>query len=175
MTLFKKVCVCIVCILLCYALPFALSPLGLNALIAPMHVCVIICAMFCGCGYGFTCAMVGSVLSSLLSAVPQMSQFIPMLAELSVYAVVAGLTVRALRTGSFYINVLLTLVPTILLGRAAGVLALWLCYLLGAAESFSLTAVMVQYFTGAIGTVAIQMICIPLLAVTLKAEKVLKF
>lgn len=177
MTVFRKICVCVVCVAMCYLLPLALRPLGLYTLISPITIPVIICAISCGPGYGFTCAILGPILCSLLTGTPDMPDLVPMMVELSVYAFLGGLIMRAMKTGSLFINTLLTLIPTILVGRVAAILAVGIFYLFGilGVETFSLSALASRYFVDAIPTISLQLILITLLTATLTEEKLLKF
>jgi len=177
MSTFKKIFVCVLCIGACYLLPMLLHPMDLGRLLSPIYVPVIICALACGPGYGIVCAVLGPVICSALTGLPETNVFPTMLPELVVYALLAGVIMRKIHIGSLYLNILLTLVPTILFGRVTAMFATGIYYALGifGVESFSLGEAFAVYFTDATTTIAIHLIFIPLLAVTMKEEKLLKF
>ena len=177
MATFKKIVVCVLCIGLCYLLPMLFHPMNLGRVLSPMHVPVIVCGLACGPGYGTVCAILGPIICSALTGLPGTDMLPTMLPELVTYAAFAGLVMRKVHIGSLYISVLLTLVPTILFGRAAAILATGVYHVLGVfgVESFSIGEAFATYFSDATTTIAVQFVFIPLLVVTRKEEKLLKF
>ena len=172
----RKICICAICIALCYVLPLALHPLGLGQLLSPMHLPVLLCGLICGPVFGAICGIAGPVLSSVLGGMPPVTALPTMIPELVAYGICAGVLLRTIRTKSTFTNVFLALIPTMLLGRLVGALAKALYYFIGVfgITGFSLQDVATAYFVGTLPGILVQLFLIPLLVVTLKEEKIIK-
>ena len=100
MTKIKKICICAICIALCYVLPIALHSFGLGSVLSPMHIPVLLCGLVCGSFYGVFCGIAGPVLSSILSGMPPATMLFTMIPELVVYGLITGLMMKWVRTGN---------------------------------------------------------------------------
>lgn len=176
MSAIKKLCICAICIALCYVLPVVLHPLGLGQTLSPMHVPVLICGLICGPVFGAFCGILGPILSSFLGGMPPMIALASMIPELVTYGVFSGILMRSVRTKSLLANVHLSLIPTMILGRLVGALSKALFYFIGVfgVSAFSLREVASAYFVATIPGIIVHLIFIPLLIVTLKEEKLIK-
>ena len=172
----RKICICSICIALCYVLPLALHPLGLGQVLSPMHIPVLLCGLLCGPVLGAICGIAGPILSATLGGMPPVTALPTMIPELVTYGIFAGILIKAIRTKSTFTNVFLALIPTMLLGRVIGALAKAVFYFIGVfgVTSFSLKSVAAAYFVGTLPGIIVHLLLIPLLVTTLKEEKLIK-
>ena len=165
----KQLCVCGICIALCYVLPVAFHGLALGSVLSPMHIPVLLCGLLCGGWYGMVCGLVGPVLSSVLSGMPPVTSLIFMVPELMVYGLVAGLMMRLVRTGKTVADLYISQVTAMALGRVVGGIAKAL-FFLGTGKSFGVAAWVSGYFiTSAPGIVAHLLVIPPLVLVLMGA------
>ena len=165
----KQLCVCGICIALCYVLPVAFHGLALGSVLSPMHIPVLLCGLLCGGWYGMVCGLVGPVLSSILSGMPPVTSLIFMVPELMVYGLVAGLMMRLVRTGKIVADLYISQVTAMVLGRVVGGIAKAL-FFLGTGKSFGVAAWVSGYFiTSAPGIVAHLLVIPPLVLVLMGA------
>ena len=162
MTAVKKTCICAICIALCYVLPLAFHALPLGSVLSPMHLPVLLCGLVCGWPYGLFCGALGPVLSFLLSNMPPVPVLIPMIPELAVYGLAAGLGMRFIRTGRTLPDLYCSLIPALLLGRVAGGVAKVLFYL-STAESYTFALWVSSYITGTLPAIVLQLVLLPAL------------
>ena len=176
MSTIKKICICAICIALCYVLPVVLHPFGLGQMLSPMHVPVLICGLVCGPAYGIVCAIAGPFLSSMLSNMPPMMMLASMIPELMAYGYFSGIIMKAARTKSLLLNLYLALIPAMLIGRVVGGLTKALYYLIGVfgVEAFAIEEIASSYFVATLPGIVIHLLLIPMLIITLKEEKLIK-
>ena len=172
----RKICICAICIALCYVLPLVLHPLGLGQILSPMHIPVLVCGLCCGPIFGAICGIAGPILSSVLTGMPPSMMLPSMIPELLAYGIFAGILIRAFRTKSTLCNVYLALIPTMLIGRVVGALAKAVFYFIGVfgVNAFSLKEVASAYFVATLPGIIVHLLFIPTLVVTLKSEKLIK-
>ena len=168
----KKVCICAICVALCYGLPMAFHGLSLGSALSPMHLPVLLCGLVCGWHYGAICGIAGPVLSSLLSSMPPAIKLIYMVPELCVYGLVCGLVMRIIRTGWNWVDLYLSLIPAILLGRVAGGIARALFYL-STAQEYSIAIWASGYLVGGIPAIILQLIVLPPLVLILAQSRII--
>lgn len=165
----KQLCVCGICIALCYVLPVALHAVGLGSVLSPMHIPVLLCGLICGGSYGMVCGLVGPVLSSILSGMPPVTSLVFMVPELVVYGLVSGLCMRFVRTGKTVADLYISQVSAMVLGRVVGGVVKAL-FFLGKGQSFGIAAWASGYFiTSAPGIVAHLVLIPPLVLVLMGA------
>lgn len=172
MTKTKKLCICAVCIALCYVLPMAFHSLVLGSSLSPLHIPVLLCGLLCGWPYGLVCGAVGPVLSSLLSGMPPAVVLIPMIPELCTYGVVCALLFRRVRTGRLFADLYLSMLPAMLLGRVVGGAAQALYYL-SAAKSYSIALWASSYLVGTLPGAILHLILIPGLVLVLTRARLI--
>lgn len=122
----------------------------------PMHIPVLIGAMFLGAEYGLIIGIITPILSSVLTGMPPTFPMLPiMILELGTYGFVSGLL-----TQKFKLNIYLSLVIAMIMGRiSAGIVV----YLLGIFTTFDknpLIFVKASIVVGIPG-ILIQLILIP--------------
>lgn len=153
------------CLALCVVLPlvFHLLPDG-GSVFSPMHIPVLICGLSCGGLWGFVCGILGPVLSSFISGMPNAAYLPSMLIELAAYGLVAGLGMQLIRTGKLYADIYISLAAAMIIGRVLAGLAMGFIFVRG---SFTVTMWAGSYFVGAIPGIALHFIIIPILTAAL--------
>lgn len=176
MSTIKKICICAICIALCYVLPVALHPFGLGQMLSPMHVPVLVCGLVCGPVYGIICAIAGPFLASMLSGMPPLVTLASMIPELVAYGYFSGIFMKVVNTKSLLVNLYLSLIPTMVIGRVIGGLSKAVYYLIGVfgVEAFAIEEIAAGYFVATLPGIVIHLLLIPMLIVTLKEEKLIK-
>ena len=163
MSAVKKMCICAICIALCYVLPLAFHALPLGGVLSPMHLPVLLCGLVCGWPYGLACGALGPVLSFVLSSMPPAAKLATMIPELCAYGLAAGLGMKWVRTGKTLLDLYLSLLPALLLGRVAGGIAKVLFYL-STAESYTFALWVSSYIVGTLPAIVLQLAVLPALA-----------
>ena len=158
----KKICICAFCTAMCYVLPQAFHLLMLGTVFSPMHLPVLLCGLICGWPYGLVCGVFGPILSSLLSGMPPAPVLISMVPELCVYGLITGLGMKLIRTGKTLLDLYLSLLPALVLGRVAGGVAQALLYL-SRTESYTIALWAGSYVVGTLPAVALQLVLLPAL------------
>lgn len=166
----KKIILTALMIALCVVLPIAFHsiPNG-GSIFLPMHIPVLLCGLVCGWGYGGLCGLVGPLLSSLLTGMPPAAILPGMMVECCVYGLVTGLMMRYVRTGKTTLDLYLSLVAAMLLGRVLSGIAKALIFTPG----MSLAAWAAASFVTAIPGIIIQLVLIPLVVLALTKAKLL--
>lgn len=122
MTRVKKLCICALCAALCAILPTVFHGFGdqVAGIASPMHFPVLLCGLACGWVYGGICGLVGPMLAMLVTGKPVPPRLIYMTAELITYGVLTGLFMKYIRTGKTCLDLYLSMIPAMLLGRVVG-------------------------------------------------------
>lgn len=162
----KQLCICGICIALCYVLPVAFHAMGVGSVFSPMHIPVLLCGLVCGGGYGMFCGLAGPVLSSLLSGMPGVTGLISMVPELMIYGLASGICVSLIRTGKTVADLYVALICAMLLGRIAGGIAQAI-FFLGRGQSFGIAAWVSAYFVGSMPGIVAHLVVIPALVMVL--------
>ena len=171
-TSIKQLCICGICIALCYVLPLAFHAVGAGSVFSPMHIPVLLCGLVCGGGYGMFCGLAGPLLSSLLSGMPGVTGLIFMVPELMVYGLAAGVCVTLIRTGKTVADLYIALVIAMILGRIAGGIAQAL-FFLGNGQPFGIAAWISGYFVGSLPGIVAHLVVIPALVLVLMGAGVI--
>ena len=170
----KSVCICAICIALCYVLPIAFHSLGLGSVLSPMHIPVLLGGLTCGGFYGLLCGIMGPVLSSLLSGMPPAMALITMLPELMVYGLAGGLMMKAVHTGKLLADVYISQTVAMVLGRIVGGIAKALFVtLIATDQTFGLGIWATSYFVTAFPGIVLHLLLVPALVTTLMTARVL--
>lgn len=162
----KKLCICAVCIALCCVLPTAFHAIGLGSVLSPLHIPVFLCALLCSWQYGLACGVCGTLLSSLLTSMPPAAALFHMMPELCAYGLVTGLLFRFIRTGRTALDIYLSLVPAMLVGRIVGGAARAIFYL-STAQSYSLSLWIGAYFVESFPAIVLHLTVVPALTLIL--------
>lgn len=159
----KKVTVAAVCAALGIVLPMAFHAIpNAGGVWLPMHIPVLICGLTAGAVPGAAAGLLAPVLSSLLTGMPAAPILPSMTCELVVYGLVSGLLASRVRTGRLALDLYVSLVGAMLVGRLVGGV---LQALIFSAGSYSLAAWATGYFvTGAPGIVLQLVVVVPVVA-----------
>ena len=134
----KKSCICAICIALCYVLPMAFHAFGIGDELSPMHNPVLMCGLLLGPGYGAFCGIAGPIISST-TGMPSFMQCFYMVPELAVYGLVTGLMMKLVHTKKLGLDLYISMIPAMLLGRIVGGLAQRLVIsVVGTGETFNI-------------------------------------
>lgn len=163
----KKVIVASLFVAIGLILPFVTGgnrELG-NAL-SPMHIPVLIAGLVLGYKYGFIVGLVTPPLRFLLFGMPPLFPIgLAMMFELAAYGLFIGLFYKLLAKKD--VNIMISLVLAMLVGRGVWGLAAWLFYPL-AGFNFSLKIFLTTAFVTGLPAIAIQLILIPILIIKLR-------
>ena len=174
MTHLKKLCICAICIALCYVLPVAFHGIGLGSILSPMHIPVLLCGLVCGGAYGAVCGVVGPVLSSLLSGMPPVTALFSMIPELVVYGLVGGILMARVRTGKMLPDVYISLAGAMICGRIAGGIAKAIFVtVMATGDAFTISMWVSSYFVSAVPGIVAHLVLIPILVMTLVKARVI--
>lgn len=162
MSTMKKLCICAVCAALCCVLPSAFHVFGESAgkVLSPMHFPVLLCGLVCGWSYGGACGLIGPVLAFLITGMPAPPRLFYMPVELMAYGVLSGAFMGLIRTKRTYLDIILSMLPAMLLGRVAGGLAQGAIFLSSARE-YSLALWASGYLVSTLPGVVAQLLVIP--------------
>ena len=170
----KKICICAICIALCYVLPIALHSFGLGSVLSPMHIPVLLCGLVCGGFYGVFCGIAGPIISSILSGMPPVAMLFSMIPELVVYGLVTGLLMKWVRTGKLLPDVYVSMAAAMVLGRIVGGIAKALFIAINATgDAFTLGIWATSYFVGTLPGIVVHLILVPLLVTVLMQTKII--
>lgn len=160
----KRLTVSAICLALCVVLPvlFHAVPNAGNIFL-PIHFPVLICGLMCGTVYGAVCGVIGPLLSSLITSMPPLSVAPSMMIECAVYGLVCGLMMKYVKTGKSLLDLYLSLVTSMLIGRVVAGLAKALIFTPGISPFAWVGASIITGIPG----IAIQLILIPLLITAL--------
>lgn len=169
----KKSCICAICIALCLVLPIAFHALGVGGEFSPMHIPVLLCGLLLGPGYGAFCGIAGPILSAT-TGMPTLTQCFYMVPELCVYGLTAGLLMKWIRTRRTVVDLSISLIGAMLLGRIVGGLAQGVVIgLLGTGEVFTPALWVGAYFVKTLPGILAQLILIPILVSILEKAKLI--
>ena len=166
----RRASVCAMCIALCYVLPLAFHALAAGSMLSPMHIPVLLCGIICGPGYGVFCGIAGPVLSSVLSGMPSATGLIAMVPELLTYGLVCGLLMKRIHTKKLMLDIFISMIPAMILGRLVGGAADALFYL-GTTGEYSVSIFISSYLVGSLPGIAMQLILVPTLTLTLEKAR----
>ena len=160
----KRLTLTSVCAALCVVLPIAFHSIpNAGSIFLPMHIPVLICGMICGWPYGLVCGLMGPLLSSAITGMPPVAMLPAMMVECGTYGAVAGLILKAVRTGKTYGDLYIALVVAMIAGRVISGIAKALIFSPGLAMS----AWIASSFVTALPGIAIQLVFLPSVVITL--------
>lgn len=166
----KKLCFSAMMLAVGILLPmvFHMIPDG-GVMFAPMHLPVFCTGFICGPYFGALIGLVCPLLSSLFTGMPAVAYLPNMMIELLVYGSLSGLFFRIIKTKKFMLDVFLSLVLSMLIGRISGGLVACLMYLGGRRPDYSWAIFFTTYFVTCWPAILIQVFVIP--SVVLIAKK----
>ena len=128
MTSVKKLVFTAACTALCLVLPMAFHAIpNAGQVILPMHIPVLLCGMICGWPFGAVCGLLGPLLSSVITGMPPAAMLPAMMLECAAYGVASGLLMKYVRTGKDNLDLYISLICAMILGRVvAGFAKAWI-------------------------------------------------
>ena len=128
MTSVKKLVFTAACTALCLVLPMAFHAIpNAGQVILPMHIPVLLCGMICGWPFGAVCGLLGPLLSSVITGMPPAAMLPAMMVECAAYGFASGLLMKYVRTGKDNLDLYISLICAMILGRVvAGFAKAWI-------------------------------------------------
>lgn len=152
---------------------FHMIPNGGN-IFAPMHLPVFCVGFLCGPYYGALIGLVCPLLSSLFTGMPAVGYLPNMMVELFVYGTVSGILFRVIKTKKFLLDVYLSLILSMLVGRLCGGLVAYFLFLGGRRDPYTWAAFFTGYFVTCWPAILIQALVIPSVVTVAKKSHFLK-
>ena len=169
MTEVKKMVMTAICIAMCVVLPIAFHAIpNAGTVLLPMHIPVLLCGLICGWPFGFLCGLLGPLVSSL-TGMPPLAILPSMMVECATYGLVSGLIMRFVRTGKPTVDLYISMITAMILGRVVSGFAKALIFTPGAPAFAWVTTSLVVGIPGII----IQLIVMPVLVLTLTRTKLI--
>ena len=124
----KKLVFTAACSALCLVLPMAFHAIpNAGQVILPMHIPVLLCGLICGWPWGGVCGLIGPLLSSVITGMPPAAMLPSMMVECAAYGVATGLLMKYIRTGKTVIDLYISLICAMAVGRiVAGFAKAWI-------------------------------------------------
>ena len=166
----KKLVLAAACVALCVVLPmvFHSFPNG-GSIFLPMHIPALLCGLICSWPYGFICGLLGTTLSSLLTGMPPAAVLPAMAIECATYGVVCGIMMKIVHTKKPYVDLYISMIAAMLLGRVvAGLAKAW--FLAPGTPAFAW--VTTSLVTGIPG-ICLQLVLVPLVIYALTRARLL--
>ena len=169
MTEVKKMVMTAICIAMCVVLPIAFHAIpNAGTVLLPMHIPVLLCGLICGWPFGFLCGLLGPLVSSL-TGMPPLAILPSMMVECATYGLVSGLIMRFVRTGKPTVDLYISMITAMILGRVVSGFAKALIFTPGAPAFAWVTTSLAVGIPGII----IQLIVMPVLVLTLTRTKLI--
>lgn len=171
MSYVKRIIIAAMCIAFCVVLPIAFHAIpNAGNIFCPMHIPVLLCGLICGGGFGIVCGITGPFLASIITSMPPMAYLPGMMAELVAYGVITGIMMRFIHTKRLYVDLYISLVTGMLVGR---VIAGATKALIFVADRYSIALWVTAYFVTAWPGIVIQLVLIPAIVFALEKAKLI--
>ena len=172
----KKIVITAMLISMGIVLPmvFHMIPQGLGGrVLLPMHIPVLLVGLIVGPFFGFFAGLMTPLLSSMTTGMPAAGITVyRMMAELSVYGLMAGLTMRLVHTRQAMVDLYISLVVAMFAGRvAAGIVQAFL--LLGGVGRFGIGLWVTGYFYTSLPGIILQLIVVPSIIIALERARLI--
>lgn len=169
MTTVKRMVMAAICSALCVALPLAFHWIpNAGSVLLPMHIPVLLCGLICGWPYGFVCGLIGPLMSSF-TGMPPLPILPGMMVECATYGLVSGLGMRYIRTGRPNVDLYVSMIAAMVLGRVLSGLAKAWIFTPGVAPFAWVTTSLVMGIPG----IVIQLVLMPVLVLALTKTKLI--
>ena len=171
MSYVKKSIVTAICIALCTVLPMAFHAIpGAGGIFLPMHIPVLLCGLIAGWPFGLLTGIAGPLISSLFTGMPPAPVLPGMLVELGAYGLITGLMMQLLNTRKIYLDLYISLITAMLIGRVIAGITRALIFASGA---YSMAAWTTSFFIRSLPGMVIQIILIPSIVFALEAARLI--
>ena len=151
---------------LALVLPFLTGQIPeIGSMLCPMHLPVLICGFICGWKYGLIVGVVAPILRSLIFTMPPFyPAAIAMAFELGVYGLISGLLYQYIKSKNeklSIINILITLVVSIIMGRIVWGIVRYLIGVLDETIIFNFKMFLTGAFITAWPGIILQILLVP--------------
>ncbi len=168
----KKIVITALSIALCVVLPLAFHAVPkAGILYLPMHLPVLLGGLIVGPVYGAVIGLLGPLFSSLLTGMPASAMLPSMMVELMLYGLFTGLFMMFIKTKYIYLDLYISLVAAMLVGRIGAGIAKALIFASG--TEYSIAAWATGYFVTGIVGIIIQLAIVPSLYYALYKAKLI--
>ena len=169
MTPVKKLVFTAVCAALCLVLPMAFHTIpNAGSIFLPMHIPVLLCGLICGWPYGLVCGLLGPAISSL-TGMPPIAILPSMMVECGTYGAVTGLMMKFVRTKHPTLDLYISMVTAMLMGRVISGLARSLIFSPGTAPFAWVTTSLITGIPG----ICIQLAVMPVVVFALTKARLM--
>ncbi len=132
-----------------------------GSIFSPMHIPVLIAGFLFGPLFGLGVGLLIPLLNSLITGMPPLYPVLPpMMVECALYGAVAGLLFRLVKTKWMYLDLYLSLIAAMLVGRLGGAFVNYLVYV-GRGDAYSWSIFVNSYFLMGWPATLIQLALIP--------------
>jgi len=167
----RKISITAVCIALGIILPLTLHAIPrAGSIFLPIHIPVLLCGLVCGWPYGLACGILTPLFSSLLTGMPPAAYLPSMLCELAAYGLIAGLFAQYIRTKNLYMDIYLSLLGAMLVGRIVYGIVNALIF---SAGQYSMQIWLTAAFVTALPGIIIQIIALPAIVIALQKSRLI--
>ena len=162
-----------VCVALGLFLPFLTGQIPqIGSKLSPMHIPILLCGFLCGWQYGLIAGFITPILRSVLFGMPPMMPTAAAMAfELAAYGAFTGILYRMLPRN--VLNVYVTLVASMLLGRVVWGVASMLLYMANGSQ-FTFAIFLTGAFVNAVPGIVLHIVIIPPIVLALRKAKILE-
>ena len=162
-----------VCVALGLFLPFLTGQIPqIGSKLSPMHIPILLCGFLCGWQYGLIAGFITPILRSVLfGMLPMMPTAAAMAFELAAYGAFTGILYRLLPRN--VLNVYVTLVASMLLGRVVWGVASMLLYMANGSQ-FTFAIFLTGAFVNAVPGIVLHIVIIPPIVLALRKAKILE-
>lgn len=169
MTPVKKLVFTAVCAALCLVLPLAFHTVpNAGSIFLPMHIPVLLCGLICGWPYGLVCGLLGPAVSSL-TGMPPIAMLPSMMVECATYGAVTGLMMRFIHTKHPTVDLYISMITAMILGRVVAGLAKSLIFSPGVAPFAWVTTSLITGIPG----ICIQLVVMPVIVFALTKARLI--
>lgn len=155
----KKMTIAAMCIALSVVLPLAFhSVQNAAAVFCPMHIPVFIAGLITSWSYGLLVGILSPIISAMITGMPNGAHLAPMMVELMAYGLFSGLLSMKIRTKHVYLDLYISLIGAMLLGRIVAGLSRALIFMKG---SYAIGVFFTGYFITCWPAILIQLAIIP--------------
>lgn len=157
------------CVALGVALPIAMHGIpNAGSVLLPMHIPVLLCGLLCGGAYGLACGVLAPVLSSAITSMPGPAYLPSMVCELAIYGLAAGVLISLVHSRRRVVNVYISLIGAMVLGRIAYGAVNALVFHFG---DYSIGVWLTASFVTALPGIVIQLLVLPPIVLALDKIK----
>jgi len=177
----RKLVVTAMLIALCVVLPMAFHTIPrAGSILLPMHIPVLLAGLVCGWKFGLITGAVGPILSTMLTGMPPTMAIASLMSiELAVYGLVTGVMIYFVRTRSATLDLYVSLVVAMLVGRIIAGFAQYIYFFGGTyvnevwTANYTMGLWASSYFVTSLPGLVIQLAFIPSVVMALERERVI--